>query len=315
MNYLELAQKLRRKCRVSGTGPSAVTNQTEEYNRLLDWINEAYLEIQRMHVDWRFMRSSAWAVTVEGRQAYSATTDFGLTDFGYWALDFEAGDTFRNYPNPTVTISIAAPGVVSLAGHNLPAAANVKFGTDGALPTGLVAGTTYYVVNPSTDSFQVAATVGGTAITTTGTQSGTHTLASNSFGFIGMRGETFMECWDYDQWRDVYGFNAQRQTYTRPLVVAPGADESQLFCGPITDSGYTLLGDYYRVPTEMVNATDEPVIPDQFHWAIVYRAMMMYGVSEAAPEIFDEGEIAFTRIKLEMEKALLRRLVSAGALC
>jgi hypothetical protein len=315
VNYLELAQKLRRKCRVSGTGPSAVTAQSEEYMRLLDWVNEAYLEILRLHTNWRFMRASATAVTVDGQSSYSASTDFGLTDFGYWALDYEAGDTFRNYVNPTVTISIASPAVVSLTAHGLVAGAPFKLATTGALPTGLTAGVTYYVVSPTTDTVQLAATVGGTAINTTGTQSGTHTASSSASSFIGMRTETFMECWDYDWWRDVYQFNANRQTYTRPLGVAPAPDESQLVCGPVPAAGYTLVGDYYRIPTEMVNATDEPVIPDQFHWAIVYRAMMFYGVSEAAPEIFDEGDIAFKKIILNMEKALLRRPTVAGALC
>jgi microcystin-dependent protein len=50
----------------------------------------------------------------------------------------------------------------------------VVFGTTGALPTGLTVGTTYYVVSKATNTFQVAATVGGTPINTTGTQSGTH---------------------------------------------------------------------------------------------------------------------------------------------
>lgn len=84
----------------------------------------------------------------------------------------------------TVTMTIAAPGVISWNAHGLAAGTGVKFTTTGALPTGLVAGTTYYVVNPSANDFQVAATKGGSAITTTGTQTGVHTATSVPTGTV-----------------------------------------------------------------------------------------------------------------------------------
>lgn len=77
----------------------------------------------------------------------------------------------------TVTISIAAPGVVTLAAHNLPANTAVTLTTNGALPSGLSVGVTYYVLAPVAGSFNLAATPGGAAITTSGTQSGTHSLS------------------------------------------------------------------------------------------------------------------------------------------
>jgi hypothetical protein len=77
----------------------------------------------------------------------------------------------------TVTITIAAPGVITWTAHGLTTDQPVYFTTTGALPTGLTAGTTYYVVGSSitTNTFEVSATAGGAAITTTGTQSGTQT--------------------------------------------------------------------------------------------------------------------------------------------
>ena len=74
----------------------------------------------------------------------------------------------------TATITIATPGVVTVA--SAPAnGALVTFSTTGALPTGLTAGTNYYVVNRTATTFQVSATSGGSAINTTGTQSGIQT--------------------------------------------------------------------------------------------------------------------------------------------
>lgn len=78
----------------------------------------------------------------------------------------------------TVTISNAEPAVVTWAAHGLAAGSLVRFATTGALPTGLTAGTDYYVVNPATDSFSVAATVGGAAIDTSGAGSGVHTATA-----------------------------------------------------------------------------------------------------------------------------------------
>lgn len=79
-----------------------------------------------------------------------------------------------------VTISIAAPGVVAWPGHGQAAGTPVKFTTTGTLPTGLAVGTVYYVLAPAADTFQLSATLGGAAITTTGTQSGVHTATAST---------------------------------------------------------------------------------------------------------------------------------------
>lgn len=77
----------------------------------------------------------------------------------------------------TVTVTIAAPGVFTDAAHGMSIGDQVSFSTTGALPTGLTAGTTYFVVAAgfTTGAYSVSATSGGSAITTTGTQSGVHT--------------------------------------------------------------------------------------------------------------------------------------------
>ncbi|MEY9719761.1 hypothetical protein ABIA22_002251 [Sinorhizobium fredii] len=84
----------------------------------------------------------------------------------------------------TVTVTIAAPGVFSWTAHGLANGTPIKFTTTGALPTGLTAGTTYYVTGATTDAFSVSATSGGSAITTTGTQSGVHTATTVPVGTV-----------------------------------------------------------------------------------------------------------------------------------
>lgn len=81
-----------------------------------------------------------------------------------------------------VTITIAAPGVIAWSSHGLSNGQAIVLRTTGALPTGLAAGATYYVVNAATNSFQLAASAGGSAINLSGSQSGTHTANAAAFG-------------------------------------------------------------------------------------------------------------------------------------
>jgi hypothetical protein len=91
-----------------------------------------------------------------------------------------------NGAKSTVTITIASPGVVSWNSHGYSNGQPILLNTTGALPTGLSPGVTYYIVNASTNSFQLAATAGGSAINTSGSQSGTHTaFASGSYEVSG----------------------------------------------------------------------------------------------------------------------------------
>jgi len=90
-----------------------------------------------------------------------------------WALVDQTGAAIVS---AVVTITIASPGVVSLTAHGFAANQAVIFSTTGALPTGLTAGTVYYVRNPAANTFEVSATVGGASINTSGTQSGVHSV-------------------------------------------------------------------------------------------------------------------------------------------
>jgi hypothetical protein len=100
-------------------------------------------------------------------------------------LNSEVQDTdgFHTPATATVTITIASPGVVSWTAHGLIAGDPVVFTTTGALPTGLTAGTIYYVIATgiTANSFRVATTPGGSAINTSGSQSGTHTATCGAY--------------------------------------------------------------------------------------------------------------------------------------
>ncbi len=83
----------------------------------------------------------------------------------------------------TATISIASPGLVTSVAHGLLTSQAFQFSTTGALPTGITAGTTYYVsvAGFTANTFQFSATPFGLDITTSGTQSGVHSINSVQF--------------------------------------------------------------------------------------------------------------------------------------
>ena len=228
--FLQLAQRVRQECRVTGTGPSSVINQNAELTRILTWTNEASMEIQRSNPKWNFLRGSCSVTTQAGKTTYSAA-DFGLTDWGSWALDYDSGDTFRNY--------------------------NTSAGLNSEVPMSPI---------------------------------------------------------DYDNWRNTYLFGAARATFTRPIVVAQAPDNSLAF-GPITAAGYTIIGEYYKAPQDLILSTDTPLIPPQFQMAVVFKAMQYYGASEAASEVFDIGARQFAIIHRALVNHQLPRYRLAGALC
>lgn len=76
------------------------------------------------------------------------------------------------------TVTIASPGVFSKTAHGFVAGDRLRFTTTGALPTGLTAGTDYYVIAAglTADAFEVSLTSGGAAVNTSGSQSGVHSV-------------------------------------------------------------------------------------------------------------------------------------------
>ena len=94
----------------------------------------------------------------------------------------------------TVTITIASPGVVSLTSHGFQTGDMIYLTTTGALPTGLSQNTIYFVINVTTSTLRLATSAAnaaaGTAINTSGSQSGTHTLRYCPYG-LGNGSSTF----------------------------------------------------------------------------------------------------------------------------
>lgn len=101
------------------------------------------------------------------------------------------GFTFPVINTTPVTITIASPACITWPGNTLAIGTPIFFNTTGSLPTGISAANlagdyipNYYVISAGFNScngagsFEIAASVGGTAINTSGTQSGTQSAGS-----------------------------------------------------------------------------------------------------------------------------------------
>jgi hypothetical protein len=108
------------------------------------------------------------------------------------------GTTYKMATTPdtaaAAVLTIATPGVVTVSAAPANGAV-VTFSTTGTLPTGVVAGTEYFVVNRTSTTFEVSATSGGASIAFSGTQTGSQTatwrtLVNTSGSQSGVQTET-----------------------------------------------------------------------------------------------------------------------------
>lgn len=85
MNRLELVRRLKRESARSGPVILTTTSLSADDQRLSDWVDDAYLEIQRREHGWTFMRRELVGVTVMGQRGYTADElNVEVTDFGRW---------------------------------------------------------------------------------------------------------------------------------------------------------------------------------------------------------------------------------------
>lgn len=104
MNYLQLSQALVREAAMSGlTSLTTLSGATGQTDRVANWINQAWVDLQVMHSDWGWMRSSvldgggASFAPIAGQ--YRATLGTGAGTVGILPANFAswAIGTFRNY--------------------------------------------------------------------------------------------------------------------------------------------------------------------------------------------------------------------------
>lgn len=151
------------------------------------------------------------------------------------------------------TVTIASPAVWTKAAHGLSNSDPVVLSTTGALPTGFTAGTTYYVVASTTNTFQLSATVGGTAINSSGTQSGTHTVTPAQAATYALVPADHVEILEYiaAHW----------------LCQIKNDDRAQLYMSQAVSAGKALMAAYARERTESGKDKGKLIARQDKFWA------------------------------------------------
>ncbi len=105
---------------------------------------------------------------------------------------------------------------------------------------------------------------------------------------------------EWETFRTLYLFAANRSVTGRPMYFTVKPDKSLSFW-PTPNVVYTIDGEYFKRPQVMVANTDEPIIPQQYQMAIVWRALIDYAAYESAPEVYSSAELNFKRIMMKLE--------------
>lgn len=106
MTFLQLVQRYHLESGSSGTKQSSVVTTIDQWQREVNNVAYAYIDIQEKHSDWLWMTQDCQFDTIAGQQSYSPfTTNFtvpaapsGLTDFQRWEISTEENESsFRLY--------------------------------------------------------------------------------------------------------------------------------------------------------------------------------------------------------------------------
>jgi hypothetical protein len=137
----------------------------------------------------------------------------------YWSANV-------GYAPIQITISIAAPGVITLpVGFSFPDGTTISFTSTGALPTGLTVGQVYFVVNSTGGTFNVSLTIAGSPITTSGGQSGTQRISQRGIDLADAGDadaplfQNYILVSDTSRFVLVFGTNDYGQTFLNPMLI------------------------------------------------------------------------------------------------
>lgn len=130
---------------------------------------------------------------------------------------------------------------------------------------------------------------------------------------LGVSNQQILPWEPYDQFRNLYLFGANSLVSARPILFSVDPHKNVVL-GPIPNETYVISGEAYLQPAPLVNDNDIPTLPDQFHMLIVYKAMMYFGGFDAAPDVYDRGEIEFKRMMLQLQMDQAPQITFGGPL-
>jgi hypothetical protein len=170
---------------------------------------------------WGVGSATATSLQLWNQQNFGEDLIYGPRGQGvyYWSANI-------GFSPIQITISIAAPGVITLpTGFSFPDGTLISFTSTGALPTGLTVGQVYFVVNSTGGTFNVSTSINGSPITTSGGQSGTQRISQRGVDLADAGDadaplfQNFLLVSDASRFVLVFGTNDYEQTYLNPMLI------------------------------------------------------------------------------------------------
>ena len=170
---------------------------------------------------WGNGQTTATSLYIWNQQNFGEDLIYGPRGQGiyYWSANV-------GYQPIQITISIAAPGVITLpVGFSFPDGTTFTFTSTGVLPTGLTVGQVYFVVNSSGSTFSVSTTINGPAITTSGGQSGIQRISQRGIDLADVGDDdtplfqNYLIISDTSRFVLVFGTNDYGTSYINPMLI------------------------------------------------------------------------------------------------
>lgn len=222
--FLQLCQDMARESGAVGSAPSSVLNQTGRQAKCVDWVRDAWTQIQNDQPDYSFLFATFSQALTIGSASY-APTSLGIESFQRFLMDRQG------YKPVTIYESGAQDQECTLT----------------------------YV--------------------------------------------------PYQSWRVSYDRGVHDPA--KPIVWSVAPDRS-LVVGPKPDKAYVLRGEYQRGPQVLAADNDVPIMPDQYHQIIVWRACMSLALYDEAQSAFAGAKSQHDPILLDMQRDLLPAFEAGG---
>ena len=178
-----------------------------------------------------------------------------------------------------MTISIGSPGIITLpVDFSIADGTAISLASTGALPTGLTVGTTYFVVNSTGNTFSLATTLGGTAITTSGTQSGLQYVSQRGINLASV-GDASTPIYqnalivsDASRFIIVFGTNDYGSTTLDPMLIRWSEQENPYMWAPAVtnQAGSIRLSHGSEIVTAIQTRQEIVVFTDQSVYSMQY---------------------------------------------
>lgn len=223
---------------------------------------------------WGFGQSATDPLRIWNQINFGEDLIYGPRSAGLYYWDAGVG-TYGG----TFTVTIASPAVITVSAFTLVDGMAITLTTTGALPTGLSVGTVYYVANTTGSTANLTSTYGGSVITTTGTQSGTHSISPRGVPLSALPGasdvplyQNYLTVSDASRFVLVFGTNAIGSTTLDPMLIRWSDQEDAANWTPTatTQAGDLRLSHGSQIVTAMQVRQEIVVFTDSSVYSLQY---------------------------------------------